>query len=131
MIMPTKLLSSFARRRAALAFPALILTLACAGCNKEADTAREAAEEAAEAMPAKPVSEPENLMARAVLWNSDGTDIGEVTFTSTADGVHDAHHASGLTPGEHGFHIHEGMTCEAPDFQSAGGHWNPDSHEAW
>lgn len=127
MIIPTKLISSFMRGPSVLAAPALILTLVCAGCNKQADTEREAAEEAAEAMPPKPASEPENLMARAILWNSDGVDIGEVTFTSTTDGVLMHVSANGLTPGEHGFHIHEGMTCEAPSFQSAGGHWNPDA----
>jgi superoxide dismutase, Cu-Zn family len=32
---------------------------------------------------------------------------------------------SGLTPGLHGFHIHEKGDCSAPDAASAGGHFNP------
>lgn len=32
---------------------------------------------------------------------------------------------SGMAPGEHGFHIHETGSCEQPDFESAGGHYNP------
>ena len=30
-----------------------------------------------------------------------------------------------LTEGTHGFHFHEKGVCEAPDFESAGGHFNP------
>jgi Cu-Zn family superoxide dismutase len=33
----------------------------------------------------------------------------------------------GLTPGEHGFHMHEKGDCSSGDGMSTGGHWNPDS----
>ncbi len=33
--------------------------------------------------------------------------------------------AQGLTPGEHGIHIHETGKCDPPDFESAGSHFNP------
>lgn len=36
-------------------------------------------------------------------------------------------HVTGLTPGKHGWHIHEKGDCTAPDATSAGGHYNPDS----
>ena len=36
---------------------------------------------------------------------------------------------TGLEPGEHGFHLHTTGRCEAPDFQSAGGHLNPAGNE--
>jgi Cu-Zn family superoxide dismutase len=32
---------------------------------------------------------------------------------------------AGLTPGEHGFHVHEAGDCSAPDASSAKGHFNP------
>jgi Cu-Zn family superoxide dismutase len=32
---------------------------------------------------------------------------------------------SGLTPGEHAIHFHQKASCIAPDFKSAGGHFNP------
>ncbi len=32
---------------------------------------------------------------------------------------------NGLTPGEHGIHIHENGLCDTPDFKTAGAHFNP------
>jgi Cu-Zn family superoxide dismutase len=52
---------------------------------------------------------------------------GTVTFTRQPDGngVRIAADISGLTPGKHGFHLHEKGDCSAPDAKSAGGHFNP------
>jgi Cu-Zn family superoxide dismutase len=35
----------------------------------------------------------------------------------------------GLTPGLHGVHVHELPSCTAPDFESAGPHFNPAGRE--
>lgn len=50
---------------------------------------------------------------------------GTVRFTSEAGGVRVMVDISGLTPGDHGFHVHEKGDCSAPDATSAGGHYNP------
>lgn len=50
---------------------------------------------------------------------------GTVTFTPVADGVQVHAEIAGLTPGKHGFHIHEFGDCSAADGSSAGAHFNP------
>ncbi len=55
--------------------------------------------------------------------------MGTVTFTQTSDGVKVVADLAGLTPGKHGFHIHEFGDCSSPDGTSAGGHFNPGKHQ--
>jgi len=50
---------------------------------------------------------------------------GTVKFTQAASRVRVDAQFSSLTPGLHGFHIHEKGDCSAPDAMSAGGHFNP------
>lgn len=50
---------------------------------------------------------------------------GTVRFHSEGDAVRVVAELTGLTPGEHGIHIHENGDCSAPDASSAGGHFNP------
>jgi Cu-Zn family superoxide dismutase len=62
----------------------------------------------------------------SVLQASAGNKVsGTVTFTPVADGVRVHAEIRGLTPGKHGFHIHEFGDCSAADFSSAGSHFNP------
>jgi Cu-Zn family superoxide dismutase len=69
------------------------------------------------------------LKAIAVLHPAAGTNVsGTVTFTEEADGVRVQANITGLTPGKHGFHVHEFGDCSATDLASAGGHFNP-THE--
>ncbi len=53
---------------------------------------------------------------------------GQIVFTQQADGVLVTANMEHLTPGEHGFHIHEVGDCDAPDGSSAGAHYNPHQH---
>jgi len=63
-------------------------------------------------------------IATATLAGPDGAPMGTVTLTQGPKGVLVSADLQGLTPGGHGFHIHEAGTC-APDFKAAGGHFNP------
>jgi len=63
--------------------------------------------------------------ARAVLVNNQGQKVGEATLTETPQGVKISLKVENLPPGVHACHIHEKGVCAAPDFQSAGGHFNP------
>src|SRR5207247_7982782 len=67
------------------------------------------------------------LKAIAVLHPIGGGSkvSGTVTFTEAADGVQIHAEITGLTPGNHGFHVHEFGDCSAPDASSAGAHFNP------
>ena len=68
----------------------------------------------------------EPLKAIAVLYPTAGNKVsGTISFTEEADGVHIKAEIKGLTPGKHGFHVHEFGDCSAADLSSAGGHFNP------
>ena len=53
------------------------------------------------------------------------TTKGTVTFSQKDTMVLVVARISGLTPGSHGFHVHEKGDCSAADAMSAGGHFNP------
>ena len=64
--------------------------------------------------------------AMAELNPASGSNVhGTVHFYETAKGVHVVAKVTGLTPGLHGFHVHQSGDCSAPDATSAGGHFNP------
>jgi Cu-Zn family superoxide dismutase len=54
---------------------------------------------------------------------------GTVTFTERAGGILVEADIRGLTPGLHGFHIHEFGDVSGLDGKSAGGHFNPDDEK--
>jgi Cu-Zn family superoxide dismutase len=78
----------------------------------------------AQAQPEEKSSAP--LKAIVVLHPTAGNKVsGTVTFTEVADGVQVHADITGLTPGNHGFHVHEFGDCSAADASSAGAHFNP------
>jgi len=69
------------------------------------------------------------MKAQANLRDAKGASVGTAVFTEKAKGVEIDLNVSGLTPGQHGFHIHNVGLCEAPDFASAGPHFNPEGKQ--
>src|SRR5262249_1711707 len=64
--------------------------------------------------------------ASANLGPTKGNQVaGTVTFVQHGDKVVVDARVTGLSPGLHGFHIHEKGDCTAADASSAGAHFNP------
>ena len=60
------------------------------------------------------------------ITNATGQDAGFATFKTVKNGVKVKIELKNLEFGLHAVHIHQNPVCEAPDFKSAGGHFNPD-----
>ena len=68
------------------------------------------------------------LVAVAEVMTGDDEEMGTVEFTQTEEGVLVEGRLESLEPGPRGFHVHEHGECDPPDFESAGGHFNPTGH---
>ncbi|HLP08293.1 MAG TPA: superoxide dismutase family protein [Opitutaceae bacterium] len=69
---------------------------------------------------------PKITAAIAVLQPTQGSEVrGTVRFTQVDGGVRIVADVSGLTPGLHGFHVHEFGDASSADGSAAGGHFNP------
>jgi Cu-Zn family superoxide dismutase len=100
-----------------LAVAGAFLTAVLIGCQQqEGGTARETAQSTV----------PEITNAICVLHPTEGNSVtGTVTFTAVSEGVRVVADIQGLSPGSHGFHVHDFGDCSAPDATSAGGHYAP------
>lgn len=92
---------------------------------KDADGDKKPVKEEGDAkpMPAMAVATVENAKAHKDKIS------GTVTFTEAKEGLRVVAHINGLTPGKHGFHIHEKGDLSDPELKSAGGHFNPGGHK--
>lgn len=60
------------------------------------------------------------------LKDAQGKSVGNIVIWDQGSGVGLELHLHDLAPGEHGIHFHQVPRCDAPDFKSAGGHFNPE-----
>lgn len=65
----------------------------------------------------------------AVMPTKDFSATGLVQLQQSKGVVHLTGKIEGLTPGKHGFHIHEFGDLSAVDGSSAGGHYAPEGHQ--
>jgi Cu-Zn family superoxide dismutase len=63
------------------------------------------------------------------IKTSTGEDAGTATFTPLKKGLKVKLDLKNLPVGEHAVHIHAKPLCDAPDFKTAGGHFNPESKQ--
>jgi Cu-Zn family superoxide dismutase len=81
--------------------------------------------------PATPTAEsptPPTAVGEVALVPLGGSKVaGKLRVEQRSDGVWLTGDVSGLTPGKHGFHIHEKGDCSAPDGSSVGPHFAPTS----
>lgn len=68
---------------------------------------------------------PTEQVGSASLTLANGIPAGTARLVANGDTLSVAVAVTGLTPGEHGFHLHETGRCDRPDFASAGSHLNP------
>ena len=74
-----------------------------------------------------PLYQPITKAVAVIHPTKNNTASGVVTFEQKGSELHVTATIAGLTPGKHGFHIHETGNC-SPDFGAAGGHFNPEGH---
>ena len=73
---------------------------------------------------AKPVKK-----TTVALKDPKGNSVGSATIKTSGKGVEVKLDVKNLPPGDHALHFHQNAKCDAPDFKSAGPHFNPDQKQ--
>ncbi len=72
-----------------------------------------------------PPSSATDIMTQTIL-SANGTMLGTLELEDLASaGTKITVKVKGISPGPHAMHFHETGKCDAPDFKSSGGHYNP------
>lgn len=107
-----------------------MLLMACGGTRPQQKTAQEETPNIATSdnvVSPEPGGEDTKTAVADLVPTEGNTVRGKVEFILDENGVmRVTAMVEGLTPGKHGFHIHETGDCSAPDGTSAGGHFNPE-----
>lgn len=107
-----------------MAIPMVLAISACGSPDEAPAVEDEAAVATDDTMPAAT-----QAAATANLQTAEGAEAGTATVSARNDGLLLSLQVRGLPPGEHGAHVHTTGKCDAPSFESAGGHWNPAEKE--
>jgi superoxide dismutase, Cu-Zn family len=72
---------------------------------------------------------PPRVTVTTQLLGANGELRGTASLAQTTTGTRVTAQVSGLAPGVYAIHLHSIGLCTAPDFKSAGGHFNPTAHQ--
>jgi Cu-Zn family superoxide dismutase len=61
------------------------------------------------------------------MKDAGGRDVGSAALKSAGKGIEIKLKLHDMPAGEHAIHIHQNAKCDAPDFKSAGPHFNPEN----
>lgn len=108
-------------KKAIMFFTTLVFAIALTACASDKEVNPKHQEEAIPVTSHTPI--------HVNMVNTEMVKVGTATLKETPEGVKIHLEAEGLEPGTRAIHIHETAKCEAPDFKSAGGHYNPGQRE--
>ncbi len=107
-----------------LSLLAVVLLIGAMACGSKADSPAPEVSSAPAAQVVEVVEEAQEAVA-ILTSRADAEVSGKVSFIQTGEGVVVVANIAGVSPGLHGFHLHEKGDCSAADFTSTGGHFNP------